>query len=146
MRVHVLIGSILVVASLAAEAGEPIVVLEYGQRWGSHEYGENASTHPFRMDPNYQQSHKVMPDETLGHIMQAYYGGSGLNMTFVELAIVQFNKHAFVRGNPNFLYADETLHLPSVNQIQALALGKKEKVQQGESYGERQNEIFFFGG
>jgi len=36
--------------------------------------------------------------------------------------------------------------LPSVNQIQALALGKKEKVQQGESYGERQNEIFFFGG
>ena len=146
MRVHVLIGSLLVVASLAAEAGEPIVVLEYGQRWGGHEYGENASTHPFRMDPNYQQSHKVMPDETLGHIMQAYYGGSGLNMKFVELAIVQFNKHAFVRGNPNFLYADTTLHLPSVNQIQALALGKKEKVQQGESYGERQNEIFFFGG
>jgi hypothetical protein len=94
----------------------------------------------------HQESHKVMPDETLGHIMQAYYGGSGLNMTFVEMAIVQFNKHAFVRGNPNFLYADKTLHLPSVNQIQALALGKKEKVQQGESYGERQNEIFFFGG
>ena len=82
-----------------------------------------------------------MPDETLGHIIHAYYGGSGLNMTFVEMAIVQFNKHAFVRGNPNFLYADKTLHLPSVNQIQALALGKKEKVQQGESYGERQNDI-----
>ena len=145
MRVHVLIGSMLVVASLVAEAGEPIVVLEYGQR-GSHEYGDDTSNHPFRMDPNYQESHKVMPDETLGHIMQAYYGGSGLNMTFVEMAIVQFNKHAFVRGNPNFLYADKTLHLPSVNQIQALALGKKEKVQQGESYGERQNEIFFFGG
>ena len=146
MRVHVLIGSLLVMASLAAEAGEPIVVLEYSQRGGSHEYGDDASTHPFRMDPNYQQSHKVMPDETLGHIMQAYYGGSGLNMTFVELAIVQFNKHAFVRGNPNFLDADETLHLPSVNQIQALALGKKEKVQQGESYGERQNDIIFFAG
>ena len=146
MRVHVLIGSMLVVASLAAEAGEPIVVLEYGQRGGSHEHGDDTSTHPFRMDPNYQQSHKVMPDETLGHIMQAYYGGSGLNMTFVELAIVQFNKHAFVRGNPNFLYADKTLHLPSVNQIQALTLGKKEKVQQGKSYGERQNDIFFFGG
>ena len=146
MRVHVLIGSLLVVASLAAEAGEPIVVLEYGQRGGSHEYGDDASTHPFRMDPNYQQSHKVMPDETLGHIMKDYYGGSGLNMTFVELAIVQFNKHAFVRGNPNFLYADKTLHLPSVNQIQELALGKKEKVQRSESYGGRQNEIFFFGG
>ena len=146
MRAHVLIGSMLVVASLAAEAGEPIVVLEYGQRGGSHEYADDTSNHPFRMDPNYQESHKVMPDETLGHIMQAYYGGSGLNMAFVEMAIVQFNKHAFVRGNPNFLYADRTLHLPSVSQIQALALGKKEKVQQGKSYGERQNEIFFFGG
>ena len=145
MRVNVLIGSLLVAASLAAEASEPIVVLEYSQR-GSDEYGDDTSNHPFRMDLNYHESHKVMPDETLGHIMQAYYGGSGLNMTFVELAIVQFNKHAFVRGNPNFLYADKTLHLPSVNQIQALALGKKEKVQQGESYGERKNEIFFFGG
>ena len=146
MRFHVLIGSLLVMAGLGAEAGEPIVVLEYGQRGSSLEYGDDTSTHPFRMDPDYQQSHKVMPDETLGHILQAYYGGSGLNMRFVELAIVQFNKHAFVRGNPNFLYADKTLHLPSVNQIQALTLGKKEKVQQGKSYGERQNDIFFFGG
>ena len=145
MRVHVLIGSLLVAASLTAEASEPIVVLEYSQR-GSDEYGDDTGNHPFRMDPNYQGSHKVIPDETLGHIMQAYYGGSGLNLTFVELAIVQFNRHAFVRGNPNFLYADKTLHLPSVNQIQALALGKKEKFRQGESYDERQNEIFFFGG
>ena len=146
MRVHVLIGSMLVAASLVAEASEPIVVLEYGQRGGGHEYADETSNHPFRVDPNYQESHKVMSDETLSHIMQAYYGGSGLNMTFVEMAIVQFNTHAFVRGNPNFLYADKTLHLPSVNQIQALALGKKEKVQRGDSYGERRNEIFFFGG
>ena len=146
MRVRVLIGSFLVAASIAAEASEPIIVLEYGQRGASHGDADDTGNHPFRMDPNYQESHKVMPDETLGHIMQAYYGGSGLNMKFVEMAIVQFNKHAFVRGNPNFLYADKTLHLPSVNQIQGLALGKKEKVQQGESYGGQQNEIFFFGG
>ena len=146
MRFHILIGSMLVAASIIAEASEPIVVLEYGQRNGGDEQSDGTRNHPFRIDPDYQVSHKVMPDETLGHIMQAYYGGSMLNMAFVEIAIVQFNKHAFVRGNPNFLYADRTLHLPSVNQIQALALGKKEKVQQGESYGERQNEIFFFGG
>ena len=60
----------------------------------------------------------------MGHIMQAFYGGSGLNMTFVELAIVQFNKHAFVR-QPHYLFADKTLHLPSVNQMPA-PLGKKE--------------------
>ena len=146
MRFHVLIGSMLVVASLGAEASEPIVVLEYGQRVGSLEYDHNISNHPFRVDLDYQQSHKVMPDETLGHIMQAYYGGSGLNMKFVEIAIVQFNKHAFVRGNPNFLYADKTLHLPSINQIHALALGKTEKVRKNKGYGEGQNEIFFFGG
>ena len=146
MRFHALIGSMLVVASLSAEASEPIVVLEYGQRAASLENGDDTSSHPFRVDLDYQQSHKVMPDETLGHIMQAYYGGSGLNMTFVEMAIVQFNKHAFVRGNPNFLYADKTLHLPSVNQIQGLALGKKKQVQQNKRYREGQNEIFFFGG
>ena len=146
MRFHVLISSLLVMASLGAEAGEPIVVFEYGQRGTNLEYGDDASTHPFRTDPDFQQSHKVMPDETLGHIMQAYYGGSGLNMKFVEMAIVQFNKHAFVRGNPHFMYADKKLHLPSINQIQALALGKTDKVQQSQSYREGQNEIFFFGG
>jgi hypothetical protein len=146
MRSHILISSMLVVASLAAEGSEPIVVLEYSQRNVSNEYADDTNNHPFRVDPNYHESHKVVPDETLGHIMQAYYGGSGLNMTFVEMAIVQFNKHAFVRGNPNFLFANKTIHLPSVNQIQALALGKKEKIQDSETYGERQNEIFFFGG
>ena len=145
MRFYVLIMS-MILTSVISEASEPIVVLNYSQRGASDELAAEANNHPFRMDLNYHQSHKVMSDETLGHIMQSYYGGSGLNMTFVELAIVQFNKHAFVRGNPNFLYADKVLHLPSVNQIQALALGKKEKSRSSETYGGRQNEIFFFGG
>ena len=145
MRFTVLIMSLLL-AGVTTATAEPIVVLEYSQRGGSDELSGEARKHPFRMDPNYSQSHKVMADETLGHIMQAYYGGSGLNMTFVELAIVQFNRHAFVRANPNFLYADKTLHLPSVNQIQALAVGKKDKPLQNDTYGGRRNEIFFFGG
>ena len=145
MRFTVFIMALLL-AGVTKVTAEPIVVLEYSQRGGNDELTGKASDHPFRMDPNYSQSHKVMVDETLGHIMQAYYGGSGLNMTFVELAIVQFNRHAFVRANPNFLYADKTLHLPSVNQIQALAVGKKDKPQQNDTYGGRQNEIFFFGG
>ena len=145
MRFTVLIMALLL-AGVTTATAEPIVVLEYSQRDGSDELNGEASSHPFRMDPNYSQSHKVMADETLGHIMQAYYGGSGLNMTFVKLAIVQFNRHAFVRANPNFLYAEKTLHLPSVNQIQSLALGKKDKLRQKDTYGGRQDEIFFFGG
>lgn len=146
MRFYLLLGLILVLFNSASIAGEPIVVLEYSHRNGDEQSEIDARNHPFRLDTNFQQSHKVMADETLGHIMQAYYGGSGLNMSFVELAIVQFNKHAFVRGNPNFLYADKTLHLPSVNQIQSLALGKKEKSQKRNNYIGNQDEIFFFGG
>ena len=145
MRFYLLITS-MILSSTISQAAEPIVVLNYSQRGASDELTDEATNHPFRIDPNYQQSHKVMPDETLGHIMQSYYGGSGLNMTFVELAIVQFNRQAFVRGNPNFLYAGKILHLPSVNQIQALALGKKEKSRSNGTYGGQQNEIFFFGG
>ena len=83
--------------------------------------------------------------ETLSHIMAEYYGGSGLNMKFVELAILQFNREAFVRGNPNFLFAGKRLHLPSVNQIRALVTGQKSDSQRSPS-NRNQNEIFFFGG
>ena len=77
--------------------------------------------------------------------MAKYYGGSGLNMKFVEVAILQFNRAAFVRGNPNFLYADKTLHLPSVNEINGLITGKKSIRKSPHGNGKR-NEIFFFGG
>ena len=126
-------------------AGEPIVVLTYGdsRKTGSalDEYG----THPMRTDPNAHQMHQVAEAETLSHIMAEYYGGSGLNMKFVELAILQFNREAFVRGNPNFLFAGKLLHLPSVNQIKALVTEQKSKPQ-GSPSNRKQNEIFFFGG
>jgi Tfp pilus assembly protein FimV len=86
-----------------------------------------------------------MKDETLGHIIDQYYGGSNLNMKFVEIAILQFNRSAFVRGNPNFLYAGKTLHLPSVNQIRDLITGKKSSENISPKI-RKQNEIFFFGG
>ena len=126
-------------------AGEPIVVLTYGdsRKTGStlDEYG----THPMRTDPNAHQMHQVAEAETLSHIMAEYYGGSGLNMKFVELAILQFNREAFVRGNPNFLFAGKRLHLPSVNQIKALVTGQRFDSQRSPS-NRNQNEIFFFGG
>ena len=128
-----------------ARAGEPIVVLTYGD---SRETGSTLAeygTHPMRTDPNAHRMHQVAEAETLSHIMAEYYGGSGLNMKFVEIAILQFNREAFVRGNPNFLFAGKLLHLPSMNQIKALVTGQKSKSQR--SPGNRnQNEIFFFGG
>ena len=98
-----------------------------------------------RTDPDAHQMHQVAEAETLSHIMAEYYGGSGLNMKFVEIAILQFNRKAFVRGNPNFLFAGKPLHLPSLNQIKALVTGQKSKSQRSPS-NRNKNEIFFFGG
>ena len=126
-------------------AGEPIVVLTYGDSRETGSAPDEYGTHPMRTDPNAHQMHQVAEAETLSHIMVKYYGGSGLNMKFVELGILQFNRKAFVRGNPNFLFAGKLLHLPSVNQIKALVTGQKSKPQ-GSPSNRKQNEIFFFGG
>ena len=124
---------------------EPIVVLAYGAR-DNGGVEDAASSHPFRMDPDYSEMHEVAQNETLGHIMSDYYGGSGMNMKFVEIAIVQVNRHAFVRGNPNFLYAKKTIRLPSLNQIKALVTGAKPENSPSQGGSGRTNEIYFFGG
>ena len=126
-------------------AGEPIVVLTYGDSRDTGSTLDEYGTHPMRTDPNAHQMHQVAEAETLSHIMAEYYGGSGLNMKFVELAILQFNREAFVRGNPHFLFAGKLLHLPSVNQIKALVTGQKSESQRSSS-NRNHNEIFFFGG
>jgi Tfp pilus assembly protein FimV len=145
MRYLMFVISCLFSIAMNAAIAEPIVVLTYGAR--DHGAVEDAtSSHPFRMDPNYSETHEVAQDETLGHIMKDYYGGSGMNMKFVEMAIVQVNHHAFVRGNPNFLYAKKTIRLPSLNQIKALVTGGKPKNSPSQGGGGRTNEIYFFGG
>ena len=145
MRYLMFVISCLFSIAMNAAIAEPIVVLTYGAR--DHGAVEDAtSSHPFRMDPNYSETHEVAQDETLGHIMNDYYGGSGLNMKFVEMAIVQVNRHAFVRGNPNFLYAKKTIRLPSLNQIKALVTGAKPENSPSQSGSGRTNEIYFFGG
>ena len=131
--------------AMNAAIAEPIVVLTYGALDNGAVEGA-ASSHPFRMDPDYSEMHEVAQDETLGHIMNDYYGGSGMNMKFVEMAIVQMNRHAFVRGNPNFLYAKKTIRLPSLNQIKALVTGTKLENSSSDGSSGRTNEIYFFGG
>lgn len=146
MRFIVFCLTAVALLAQASVAQEPIVVLHYPtERSGSGTSGVEVD-HPFRIDPDFTQTHKVMANETLSHVIAAYYNGSGLNMKFVEMAIVQLNHHAFVRGNPNFLYADKTLHLPSVNEMQALVIGEKGSAGTAAHDDHRRNEIFFFGG
>ena len=138
---------VLYVFSIAMNTAiaEPIVVLTYGAR-DNGGLEDTASSHPFRLDSDYSETHEVAQDETLSHIINDYYGGSAMNMRFVEMAIVQINRHAFVRGNPNFLYAEKTIHLPSLNQTKAMVTGTKLEKKRSQGGSGRTNEIYFFGG
>ena len=146
MRVFLITCAFAALHMATAQAAEPIVVLTFSEnRANDGSVSDEYSSHPMRENPDEFKKHEVLEAETLGHIMSEYYGGSGLNMAFVQIAILQFNRSAFVRGNPNFLYAGKTLHLPSVNQIRALITKEKLENRNASDNGKR-NEIFFFGG
>lgn len=128
----------------SVEAREPMIVLS-----PSHSYSTSTATtsdNPFAQDHDYSTKHKVKPNEPLSRIIAAHYAGSDVNRRFLTLAIVQKNPHAFVRANPNFLYAGRTLHLPSLNEIQAMILNKK--TTSSENYSgstNSQSQIYFHG-
>jgi len=124
-------------------ANEPIVVLNY-----SHSRDNSAdlnSNNQFISNPSYSAKHKVQINETLGHILFNYYGKSGLNLRIVEMAIVEYNPRAFRDRNPNFLFAEKTIYLPSLNEIKDLVLGQnRSKVI--ENSNNSTSQIYFFGG
>ena len=152
MTTRVLISGILFVIAfvlfqptMGKSQSQPIVVLEYPD-WNNKipKYSDNAFVQNF----DYSTTHKVQQDETLSHILENYYSGSGLNMRFIEMAIVANNRHAFAKNNPNFLFADKMLKLPSLNQIQAMLLGDNapESLQKPNPGIARNQEIYFIGG
>lgn len=128
---------------VSVRASEPIVVLEYRQAGGSSDSA--GSTHPFRLNPDYSTQHRVRKNETLSHIIANFYGGSGLDKAFVQMAIVRKNKTAFVRGNPNYLYADKVLHLPSLNEIRAMLVKQSTPDTDASGWDDNRQHIFFFG-
>ena len=134
----------LLMPQAAAAQGGPIVVLEYPGYASVSTPGLNQDN-PFVHDPDHTVTHRVQPDETLSHIITAHYAGSGLDLSVVQMAIVKKNKSAFVKGNPNFLYADKLLHLPSLNEMKNLVLGSTQHDASDDRVG-MQNEIFFIGG
>ena len=118
---------------------EPMVVLEYSNNNDINELDGNDHN-----NKNFSTHHKIKKNETLSNIIQKYYGNKGLNLTFVQAAILHKNKSAFVRSNPNFMYAQKRLYLPSIREIQDLVYSKKRKSQQGASQ-QPNKEIYFFG-
>ena len=125
-------------------ASEPIVVLEYSSN--SIQSNSLNSSNTFVSNPNFSTKHKVNQDETLGHILYSYYGKSGLNLRIVEMAIVEFNPNSFRNRNPNFLFADQNLYLPSLNEMKNLVLGKSKNKFDSNNNNNSSTHIYFFGG
>ncbi len=128
----------LILMSYAIKS-QPLVILEYSN---NNEY------HDIEVNDHHNESfsayHKVKKNETLSKIIQKYYGNKGLNLTFVQAAILYKNKNAFVRSNPNFMFAKKNLYLPSINEIKELVY-KKKNVSNLMKETQTNKEIYFFG-
>ena len=121
---------------------EPFVVLEYR---GGVERGYKDTDNQFLSDLNYSAKHTVQKNETLSDIILNYYGLKSFNNNILSLAIVHYNKKAFVRNNPNYLYSGKKLYLPSVNEIKNLII-KADKEDNNKKKSKMSSQIYFFGG
>ena len=121
-------------------SSEPFVVLEFRNNQNqSFEISKN----PFLNDQNFSKKHKVKKNETLSDIILNNYGVKHFNKDVLSLSIVHFNKHAFVRKNPNFLYANKIIHLPSVLEIKNLIIKTNPNY---KKHSKDEKHIYFFGG
>ena len=123
---------------------EPFVVLEYR---GNSNFSASNSDNIFLQDLDYSTNHVVLKNETLSDIMLSYYGSNSFNNKILSLAIVDFNKKAFVRNNPNFLYSGKKLYLPSINEIKNLIIKKNKNLENSNKNNSSiTSQIYFFGG
>ena len=119
---------------------EPFVVLEYRN---NNSKAFEVSNNPFLKNENFSKKYKVKKNETLSDIILKNYGVKHFNKDVLSLSIVHFNKHAFVRKNPNFLFANKTLHLPSVLEIKNLIIKTNPNYKE---HPKDDKHIYFFGG
>ena len=119
---------------------EPFVVLEYRN---NNSKSFKVLNNQFLKDQNFSKKYKVKKNETLSDIILKNYGVKHFNKDVLSLSIVHFNKHAFVRKNPNFLFANKTLHLPSVLEIKNLIIKTKSN---HNVHPNDEKHIYFFGG
>ena len=142
MKNNIKLSLILICLQLVTKtvSSEPFVVLEYRN---NDTKSFEKSNNPFLNNQNFSKKYKVKKNETLSEIILKNYGVKHFNIDILSLSIVHFNKHAFVRKNPNFLYANKTLYLPSVLEIKNLLLKAKPS---DKEYPKNEKHIYFFGG
>ena len=80
---------------------------------------------------SYMKNGELVPDTTI------------LNMKIIEISIIEMNKHAFVRGNPHFLFAGKKIKIHSINEIMNLV--KNVKNQSSSVNSLTNGHIYFYG-
>ena len=118
---------------------EPYIILEYSNQESQSMNSEGNFTN----NENYSLFHTIKKNETLSNIIEKYYSSGAFNLKFVQAAIVHKNRHAFVRSNPNFMFAGRKLHLPSINEIKNLVYKNRKAINTFES--QESTDLYFFG-
>ena len=139
LRIFIIILSILTTSIYQAKSNEPFVVLDYNQ--GHDSSSKLNKDNIFVKNQSYSVKHKIKSGESLSDILKKYYGNSGLNMRIIEVSLIEINKHAFVRQNPNYMFAGKTLVIPSINHIMNLVKNSKNY---SSTQSSRREHIYFF--
>ena len=142
MKNNIKLSLILICLQLVTKtvSSEPFVVLEYRN---NDTKSLEKSNNPFLSNQNFSKKYKVKKNETVSEIILKNYGIKHFNVDILSLSIVHFNKHAFVRKKPNFLFANNTLHLPSVLEIKNLIIKTNPN---HKEHPKDEKHIYFFGG
>ena len=132
----------LIINSLpnAIYSNEPFVVLNYNNN--SVLSNNIDSNNKFIKDSAHSEIHLVKEGDSLSGIINKYYKNTGLNMRIVEISIIEMNKNAFVRNNPNYLFAGKKIKIPSINEMMNLV--KKTKKTKSQNINKKSH-IYFFG-
>ena len=119
---------------------EPFVVYEYTENSLTNSNSKN-----FHENEDYSTYYKIKKNDSLSGILNKFYSSKNLNLNIIKSAVVLKNKHAFVRNNANFMFANKKLYLPSVNEIKDLIYKNTNKNKDISIKSSREQDIYYFG-
>ena len=119
---------------------EPFVVYEYSENSSNKTNSQNSHE-----NEDYSTYYRIKKNDSLSGILDKFYGSKNLNLNVIKSAVVLKNKHAFVRNNANFMFANKRLYLPSINEIKNLIYKNVNKNKDTTSSFSREKDIYYFG-
>ena len=119
---------------------EPFVVYEYSETSTNNSQSQNSYE-----NEDYSTYYRIKKNDSLSGILDKFYGSKNLNLNVIKSAVVLKNKHAFVRNNANFMFANKKLYLPSVNEIKDMIYKNVNKKRNVSNEFSREQDIYYFG-